>query len=120
VKKTLNARNKIPSFVLTLFPDKPRNATLTANPLSVCENDNVTLTCTSGPSNPAPSVYKFYYNDTLVQNSSSNVYSTQAIHGPPNVNTFTCVPSNLLGDAVNNATIDVTAKGIVPYVCIHT
>jgi len=54
----------------------------------------------------------FYYNNVLVQNTSSNIYSTQVTTGLPDVNRFTCIPSNPLGDAENNATTDVSAKGI--------
>jgi len=98
--------------IICIFSDKPRNATLTVDRSPVCQNDPVTLTCTSGPSNPAPSSYKFYHNDALVQNTSSNTFNTKATTGLPDVNRFTCAPSNLLGDAENNATTDVSAKGI--------
>ncbi|KAK3755972.1 hypothetical protein QZH41_016828 [Actinostola sp. cb2023] len=90
--------------------DKPRNAVLTIDRATVCQNDTVNITCTSGPANPPANSYKFYYNSVLVQNSSSNVYVTKATRGSPEVNRFTCVPSNLLGDSVQNGTLDVTAK----------
>ncbi|KAK3711059.1 hypothetical protein QZH41_019233 [Actinostola sp. cb2023] len=89
---------------------KPRNAVLTIDRATVCQNDTVNITCTSGPANPPANSYKFYYNNVLVQNSSSNVYLTKATRGSPEVNRFTCVPSNLLGDSVQNGTLDVTAK----------
>lgn len=84
---------------------------MTVDRTAVCQNDRVNMTCQSGPTNPAASSYKFYHNGALVQNSSSNAYSSIATYALPNLNRFICIPSNILGDALQNSTIDVKAKG---------
>ena len=65
----------------------------------------MSLNCTTD-ANPDAHVYRFYFNDTLIGNSSSGVFNaTVDADG-----VYSCVPINTVGTG-HNATVSITAVG---------
>ena len=89
------------------FLDTPSGTSLTTVPTNttVLRGSTVSLNC-STDANPAVGVYQFYFNDTIIGNSSSGVLNITVIAD----GVYTCVPVNKVG-AGHNATVRVTAVG---------
>ena len=79
--------------------------TLTPSNTTVLRGSTVSLYCTTD-ANPNAHVYQFYFNDTLIGNSSSGVFNvTVNADG-----VYSCVPINTVGTG-QNATVSITAVG---------
>ena len=65
----------------------------------------MSLKCTTD-ANPDAHIYRFYLNDSLIGNSSSDVFNTTV----KTDGVYTCVPVNTVGEG-DNATVNVTAVG---------
>jgi len=63
----------------------------------------LSLKCTTD-ANPDAHIYRFYLNDSLIGNSSSDVFNTTV----KTDGVYTCVPVNTVGEG-DNATLNVTA-----------
>ena len=91
----------------TYIVDPPTGSHLTTNPSNrtVLRGSTLSLNC-STDANPSAHVYQFYFDDTLIGNSSSGVFNvTVDADG-----VYTCVPINTVGTG-HNATVRVTAVG---------
>ena len=105
------ARDSKVSSMGLLFPtcivDPPTRSNLTAVPSNktVLQGSTVSLNC-STDANPGAHVYQFYFQDTLIDNSSLVVFNvTVDADG-----VYTCVPINTVGEG-DNATLMVTTVG---------
>ena len=79
--------------------------TLTPSNNTVLRGSTVSLNC-SADANPDAHVYQFYFNDTLIGNTSSGVFNvTVDADG-----VYTCVPINTVGTG-HNATVSMTTVG---------
>ena len=87
--------------------DRPSTSALTTVPSNtiVLRGSIVSLICSTDAS-PNAHVYQFYFNDTIIGNSSSGVLNvTVDADG-----VYTCVPINIIGTG-HNATVSITAVG---------
>ena len=79
--------------------------TMTPSNTSVLHGSTVSLKC-SADANPDAHVYQFYFNNTIIGNSSSGVFNiTVKADG-----VYTCVPINTVGTG-HNASVSITAAG---------
>ena len=65
----------------------------------------MSLTC-STDANPDADVYQFYFNDSLIGNSSSGVFNVTVDKD----GVYSCVPINKVGTG-HNATVSITSVG---------
>ena len=87
--------------------DPPNDTALTTAPTNttVLRGSTVSLNCSTN-ANPAAHVYRFYFNDAIIGNSSSGVFNiTVDADG-----VYTCVPINEVGTG-QNATVSITMVG---------
>ena len=87
--------------------DLPNGTVLTTTPTNttVLRGSTVSLNCSTN-ANPAAYVYRFYFNDAIIGNSSSGVFNiTVDADG-----VYTCVPINEVGTG-QNATVSITMVG---------
>ncbi|XP_032229069.2 uncharacterized protein LOC5504842 [Nematostella vectensis] len=73
---------------------------------TVCLNASITLTC-SASAVPTVSSYIFYNNNVMLVTQSDSEYVAKATN--EGINTFTCVPVNIVGKGASSSVI-VTAK----------
>ena len=78
--------------------------------------ESVNLSCTILNSIPLPSSYRFYHNNKLVQETSSNTYSIDPV-SVADEGTYTCGPVNLAGNGANASLfLKVVEQGtLLPY-----
>lgn len=79
--------------------------TLTPSNTTVLRGSTVSLNCTTD-ANPNAHVYQFYFNDTLIGNSSSGMFNVNVDAD----GVYSCVPINTVGPG-QNATVSITAVG---------
>lgn len=79
--------------------------TLTPSNTTVLRGSTVSLNCTTD-ANPNAHVYQFYFNDTLIGNSSSGMFNVNVDAD----GVYSCVPIKTVGTG-QNATVSITAVG---------
>ena len=95
-----------------IFLDKPEGARLTTNAAqnTVTEGDTVTFKCIVMAAVPQVSIYKFYFNDSLLGENSNSEYTLNNVNRPQHSGEYKCVPHNDVGDGAK-ATVRLNIKG---------
>ena len=95
-----------------IFLDKPEGARLTTNAAqnTVTEGDTVTFKCIVMAAVPQVSIYKFYFNGSLLGENSNSEYTLNNVNRPQHYGEYKCVPHNDVGDGAK-ATVRLNIKG---------
>ena len=99
-------------FIWFIFLDKPEGAKLTtsASQNTVIEGDLVTFNCTVVAAVPQVSIYKFYFNGSLLRNNSNSDYTLNSVNRSQHHGEYKCVPHNDAGDGAE-ATVRLNING---------
>ncbi|XP_066024581.1 neural cell adhesion molecule 1 isoform X2 [Pocillopora verrucosa] len=79
---------------------KPEGARLTtdASQNTVIKGDTVTFKCIVMAAMPQVSIYKFYFNSSLLSNNSNSEYTLNNVNRSQHHGEYKCVPHNAVGD----------------------
>ena len=94
------------------FVDKPEGVRLTTNAAqnTVTEGDAVTFKCIVTAAVPQVSIYKFYFNGSLLSENSNSEYTLNNVNRSQHYGEYKCVPHNDVGDGAK-ATVRLNIKG---------
>ena len=94
------------------FLDKPEGARLTtdASQNTVTEGDTVTFKCKVMAAVPQVSIYKFYFNGSLLSGNSNSEYILNNVNRSQHYGDYQCVPHNDAGDGAG-ATVRLNING---------
>ena len=94
------------------FLDKPEGARLTTNASqnTVMEGDTVTFTCIVMAAVPEVSIYKFYFNGSLLSGNNNSEYTLNKVNRSQHYGVYKCVPHNDAGDGAE-ATVRLDVNG---------
>ena len=84
--------------------------TTNASQNTVNEGDTVTFKCIVAAALPEVSIYKFYFNGSLLSNKSNCEYTLNNINRSQHHGRYKCVPHNDAGDGVE-ATMRLNING---------
>ena len=77
---------------------------------TVTEGDTVTFKCIVMAAVPQVSIYKFYFNDSLLGENSNSEYTLNNVNRSQHSGEYKCVPHNDVGDGAK-ATLRLHIKG---------
>lgn len=107
--------------------DKPEGVTLSANAgqNTVTQGNNVTLTCHVTAAKPQASGYRFYFNNSLLSNSSNSDHIINNVQRSQHYGEYKCVPYNDAGDGPEakvtlNVNVPVQFKGVPQNITVNT
>ena len=94
------------------FLDKLEGVELIANASqnTVTEGDTVTFKCTVMAAETQVSIYKFYFNGSLLSNNSNSEYTLNNVNRSQHYGEYKCVPHNKAGDGAE-ATVRLNING---------
>ena len=92
--------------------DKPEVARFTTNASqnTVTEGDTVTFKCQVTAAETPVSIYKFFFNGTLLSNNSNSEYTLNNVNRSQHNGNYKCVPHNDAGDGAE-ATVRLNING---------
>ena len=92
--------------------DKPKGARLITNASqnTVIEGGTVTLTCIVMAAVPEVSIYKFYFNGSLLSGNNNSEYTLNKVNRSQHYGVYKCVPHNDAGDGAE-ATMRLDVNG---------
>ena len=99
-------------MILFTFLDKPEGARLITNASrnTVTEGDTVTFWCIVMAAVPQVSIYKFYFNGSLLSENSNGEYTLKKVNRSQHYGEYKCVPHNEAGDGAE-ATLRLNING---------
>ena len=77
---------------------------------TVTEGDTVTFKCIVMAAVPKVSIYKFYFNGSLLSENSNSEYTLNNVNQSQHSGEYKCVPHNDVGDGAK-ATLRLHIKG---------
>ena len=82
------------------FLDKPEGVGLTSNAAqnTVAEGETVTFKCIVMVAVPQLSIYKFYFNGSLLSENSNSAYTLNNVNRSEHYGEYKCIPHNDVGD----------------------
>ena len=94
------------------FLDKPEGVRLTSNAAqnTVTEGETVTFKCIVMVAMPQLSIYKFYFNGSLLSENSNSAYTLNNVNRSEHYGEYKCIPHNDVGDGAK-ATVRLKIKG---------
>ena len=92
--------------------DKPEGARLITNASqnTVIEGGTVTFTCIVMAAEPEVSIYKFYFNGSLLGGNNNSEYTLNKVNRSQHYGEYKCVPQNDAGDGAE-ATVRLDING---------
>ena len=77
---------------------------------TVTEGDTVTFKCIVMAAVPQVSIYKFYFNGSLLSNNRNGEFILNNVNRSQHIGEYKCVPHNDVGDGAK-ATVRLNIKG---------
>ena len=110
--KELWNKQRLEILIWFIFLDKPEGVRLTTNASqnTVTEGDTVTFKCIVMAALPQVSIFKFYFNGSLLSNNSNSDYTLNNVNRSQHYGEYKCVPHNDAGDGAE-ATVQLNISG---------
>ena len=92
--------DEISEMIWFKFLDKPEGVRLTTSAAqnTVAEGDTVSFKCKVTAAVPQVSIYKFYFNGSLLSENSNSEYTVNNVNRSQHYGEYKCIPHNDVGD----------------------